>query len=560
MGKRYILTAVLFSVLFQTAFAQAMPYHPRELIVRLKAGLPVSASAGSPDTGLPAFDALGKELGVIALAPFVRSRPPAARRSRPDTRRLLLLRFDKEIDAERAAERYRATGLVQYAEPNYLGQGGGLQGFSPNDDFYFRQWGLKNDGTFNASSVAGADIDMEPAWEISQGNPNLTAAILDSGTRLGHPEFAGRIWQNSAETAGNGTDDDQNGYVDDAQAWDFVNNDNLPADDHGHGSNVSGIMAATGNNGIGYAGVDWNCRLMICKILNDQNSGFYSWWIEAIYYAVDNGADVINMSVGGSGYSASMEEAINYAHANDVVVVACMMNTNQSMPFYPAAYANTIAVGATDTDDRRAAPFFWSATSGSNYGAHIDLAAPGNYIYGLDEDSDLNYSSYWGGTSQAAPLVAGVAALLKGLAPGLDVETIRGILRNTADDEVGDPAEDTPGWDIYFGAGRLNAFNALDFLANMVGVQNGPAPWGAVQAYPNPAPFGQKGMLEVQLSHPQDVQLLVWNSLGQLLFSGRLPLERDSRFPLPADLPRGLNMVCLKAENGRQLSLKWLVE
>jgi len=560
MDKRRILLFMLFGMLFQTAFAQTSPYHPQELLLKLKPGLAFSITEGSADTGLPAIDALSKELGAVAVEQFVRSKPRDVRRQRPDTRLLLLLRFEKEIDVERAVELYRATGLVQYAEPNYIGQGGGVQGLVPDDAFYSRQWGLKNDGTFNAGSVAGADINIEPAWEITQGNPNLAIAILDSGTRLGHPEFAGRIWQNGAEVPGNGMDDDQNGYIDDVQAWDFVNNDNLPADDHGHGANVSGIMAATGNNGIGYAGVDWNSRVMICKILNDQNNGLYSWWTEAIYYAVDNGASVINMSVGGSGYSASMEEAVNYAHANDAAVVACMMNTNESQPFYPAAYANTIAVGATDTDDRRVAPFFWSATSGSNYGPHIDLVAPGNYIYGLDEASDVNYNSYWGGTSQASPMVAGVAALLKGLMPGLDVETIRTILRTTADDQVGNPAEDTPGWDIYYGAGRLNAFNALEYLQNMVGAEQGQTAWGTVQVYPNPTPFGENPTLEVQLAHPQEVQLTVWNSLGQLLFSDSFRLEERSLLPIPVDLPTGLNGLYLQGKNGAGVGLRLLVE
>ncbi|MCB0615117.1 MAG: S8 family peptidase, partial [Phaeodactylibacter sp.] len=329
---------------------------------------------------------------------------------------------------------------------------------------------------------------------------------------------------------------------------------------HGHGTNVSGIVAAMGNNGAGYAGVDWNSQAMICKILDDQNFGFYSWWTEAIYYAVDNGASVINMSVGGSGFSTSMEQAVNYAHANDVVIVACMMNTNEGAPFYPSAYANTIAVGATDTDDSRVVPFFWSNTSGSNYGPHIDLVAPGNYIYGLDEASNSNYNIYWGGTSQASPLVAGVVALMKGLDSGLDVETIRSILRNTADDQVGNPAEDSPGWDRYYGAGRLNAFNALDFLVNMVGESHVQAPWGKVKVYPNPASPNETAWLEVQMEQPQEVQLTIRNSLGQQLHSSPVQLEQHALMPLPAALPTGLHWLSLQTEDGAVVSLRWLVE
>src|SRR5690606_38147307 len=120
------------------------------------------------------------------------------------------------------------------------------------------------------------------------------------------------------------------------QGWDFVNNDNDPTDDHGHGSNVAGIAAATGNNGAGYAGVDWNARVMILKILDNQNFGNYTNWALAIRYAADNGANIFNMSVGGSGFSQLMQSAIQYANTKNAIVVACMMNTNTSVPYYPA--------------------------------------------------------------------------------------------------------------------------------------------------------------------------------------------------------------------------------
>jgi subtilisin family serine protease len=206
---------------------------------------------------------------------------------------------------------------------------------------------------------------------------------------------------------------------------------------------------------------------MICKVLDQTNSGFYTWWIDAIYYAVDNGAKVINMSLGGSGTSASMLSAVSYAHANDVVIVASMMNFDNSAVYYPVGFPTTIAVGSTDANDQRSSPFFWSATSGSSYGNHIDIVAPGNFIYGLSHQSNSNYNAYWGGTSQAAPLVSGVCALLLAQNPSLTPTAIRTILRNSAEDQVGDPNEDVPGFDIYHGYGRLNAYQAL--LANSVG-------------------------------------------------------------------------------------------
>ena len=230
----------------------------------------------------------------------------------------------------------------------------------PNDTYFSRQYGLYNDGTFSLSSATNdADIDMDLGWDIEQGDQSIIVAVLDSGIKLDHPEFSGRLWTNPNETL-NGIDDDNNGYIDDINGWDFANNDNTPTDDHGHGTNVTGIIGANSNNNLGYSGVDRNCKLMIGKILDENNSGYYSWWTDGIYYAVDNGAKVINMSVGGSGFSSSMKDAIDYAYNNGVTVIACMMNENNNTTFYPAGYQNTIAVGATNPNDERSAPFFWS--------------------------------------------------------------------------------------------------------------------------------------------------------------------------------------------------------
>lgn len=381
-----------------------------------------------------------------------------------------LLIFKNELNIEQSIEEYLKTELFEYVEPNYIGHGAGQMGLlqtSPNDTYYSRQYALHNDGSFSLSpATAGADIEMELAWDIEKGDTSVIVAVLDAGARMNHPEFSGRLWRNLNDLT-DGVDSDGNGYVDDFQGWDFANDDNVPADDHGHGTNVAGIIGLNSDNNQGYAAVDWHCQLMICKVLDQTNSGFYTWWIDAIYYAVDNGAKVINMSLGGSGTSASMLSAVSYAHANDVVIVASMMNFDNSAVYYPVGFPTTIAVGSTDANDQRSSPFFWSATSGSSYGNHIDIVAPGNFIYGLSHQSNSNYNAYWGGTSQATPLVSGVCALLLAQNPSLTPTAIRTILRNSAEDQVGDPNEDVPGFDIYHGYGRLNAYQAL--LANSVG-------------------------------------------------------------------------------------------
>jgi len=359
-------------------------------------------------------------------------------------------------------EDYTKTGVFDFVEPNYIASGGGKRDtIFPNDEYFSRQFYLYNDGSFSLSpAVEDADIDMELAWDIQQGDSSIVAAILDSGVKLRHPEVLDRIWANPNETI-NDMDDDGNGYKDDTRGWDFVNDDNTPRDDHGHGSNVTGIIGAEGNNDIGYAGVDWNCKLMICKVLNEENRGSQSSFIEAIIYAVDNGAHIINMSLGGTSYSAIYHNAVKYAYDNNVAIIACMMNENTSIPFYPAAFPETIAVGSTNANDTRSVPFFWDSETGSNFGEHIDIVAPGNYIYGLNHRTNTNYNSYWGGTSQSAPMVTGVGSLLLAQDPTRSPEDLRSIINSTAEDLVGFPEEDTDGFDIYYGYGRLNAYKAL---------------------------------------------------------------------------------------------------
>lgn len=398
-----------------------------------------------------------------------------------------ILKFNTNQDIDKIIYIYNNTNLFEYVEPNYIGSGGGKQGLLqiPNDNLFSRQWGLYNDGTFPLSpAINDADIDMDLAWDIEQGSSSIVIAVLDAGLKLDHPDISGRVWVNTNEST-NTLDDDSNGYIDDIQGWDFANNDNDPTDDHGHGTNVTGIIGAKANNSIGYAGVDWNAKLMICKILDQNNLGFYSWWTEAIYYAVDNGANVINMSVGGSSFSSSMQDAIDYAYDNGVVVVACMMNKDNNVTYYPAGYQNTIAVGSTNANDERTSPFFWSSTSGSNYGSHIDVVAPGNFIYGLDNQSNTNYNSYWGGTSQAAPLVTGLSALLLAQDTSRTPSDIRNIIRNTAEDQIGNSSEDILGFDIYYGYGRINAHQAL--LQQTLGVNDYSNKDLNLVIYPNPS-------------------------------------------------------------------------
>lgn len=378
---------------------------------------------------------------------------------------ILLLEFKTEIDVFSMIDLINSKEVFRYLEPDFLGSIDGKCVKTPNDpNFENRQWAMVNDGTFETGSVFDGDIDMDSAWLLTTGDSTVTVSILDSGLKLDHEDLVGRIWKNQTELTGNATDDDSNGYIDDINGWDFVNSDNDPTDDNGHGTNVTGIIGANGDNNIGYAGVDWNCKLMTCKVIDLNNDGLYSNWISGIYYSVDNGANVINMSLSGNNFSQGLQDAVDYAYTNGVPIVASMGNGDTNSLKYPAALNHVIAVGATSSNNERSSPF--TGGGGSNYGAHIDLVAPGNKIFGLNYQSSTNYNTYYSGTSQSAPYVTGVVALLKGVASTFTVDYIESLLIQNAVDNLGKPSEDVPGWDQYHGYGLLNAYQTLSQVIN----------------------------------------------------------------------------------------------
>jgi len=301
-------------------------------------------------------------------------------------------------------------------------------------------------------------MNVLKGWEVSTGSDKVIVAILDSGTKLDHPDLNGRIWTNNKETK-NGRDDDGNGFIDDIYGYNFAYENSNVKDDGGHGTNISGTIGASTNNSIGYAGLDQNCKLMICKNLDDENLGEYSWWSASLYYAANNGANVINMSEGGYDYSKTLNTAIDFAYDAGCLIVASMMNKNNDDNYYPASFKNVLAVGATDTDDSRCRQFTWGG--GSNWGRHIAVVAPGNRIYGLDYKGNENYEVYWSGTSQATAYVSGLAALLMSQDLERTNRDLKEIITSTATDQVGDPREDSPGWDEYYGYGRIDIYSAL---------------------------------------------------------------------------------------------------
>lgn len=529
----------------QSSLAQSATPAPR-LLLRINDQVAAQQrQAGQPVEQFPAFEQLNRAHQVLQ----VQALNPGQAEAAAGAPAVYMVELPAGTDARKALREYQQTNLFRYVELDGEGSGGGTTGITPNDPQYaIRQWSLSNTGSFPLSPArVGADIRMQDAWAISTGDSSITVATIDSGGKLSHPEFSRRIWRNRQEIPANGIDDDNNGYVDDVQGWNFVSNTNDPTDDYGHGTNVMGIIGATGNNGVGFAGVNWGCKLMVCKGINAQNSGFYSWWTSAIYYATNNGARVINMSLGGTSTSQTMQDAVTYAVQHGVVVVACMMNTNSSVPYYPAALTGVIAVGSTNPNDTRSSPFFWSASSGSNYGSHISLVAPGNYIYGLHYLFDTNYGSYWGGTSQATPHVAGVASLLLTLRPLLTPAQVKTILQSSADDGVGNPGEDVPGWDQYYGFGRLNAARALTAVVTGTSVPRSLSST-ALRLYPNPA--RHQLMLQTTEAQLLNRPVRIFNTLGQLV-------QQHPRFTanlqLSLALPPGVYWVTVGSAGSRLL-------
>jgi subtilisin family serine protease len=273
------------------------------------------------------------------------------------------------------------------------------------------QWALQGD----------APMGIDTAWRQTTG-ADVTVAIIDSGIDLGHPDLAPNLWTNPGEVAGNGVDDDGNGYVDDVHGYDFVDDDGTPQDLNGHGTHVAGIAGARGGNGIGVAGVAWQARLMAIRVLDGHARGTTAAVAAGIRYAVDNGARIVNLSLAGPTSTPDLEDAVRYARAHGVLIVVAVGNDGAdltSAPTYPAAYGedNVLGIAATTRDG--------GLSSVSDYGPGADIAAPGEQILSTGLGGGYEWRT---GTSMAAPEVAGALVLLAAARPDLDANRLRDAL------------------------------------------------------------------------------------------------------------------------------------
>jgi len=329
-------------------------------------------------------------------------------------------------------QEYVASGLVEYAEPNYSVSAT----WKPNDQYYSLQWHFDQ-------------VNAEAAWDMQQGGSSvIVVAVLDTGVAYENntpyslaPDLAGTVF---------------------VSGYDFVNDDEHPNDDNGHGTHVTGTIAQTTNNGIGVAGLAFGVSIMPVKVLGADGLGWMDTVAEGVYYAVNNGAHVINLSLGGDSGPQTLADALDYAHDQEVVVIASAGNSGPTGPDqYPAAYPSTIAVGATGYTMARA--------SYSNTGDYLDIVAPGGdgsyYVWQetFDDGDHLTDFHVWGmqGTSMAAPHVSAAVALLLSLNAALTPDEIRFILESTAFD-LG-----PNGWDEEYGHGLLDVAAALSLVVSV---------------------------------------------------------------------------------------------
>ncbi|MDI6800661.1 MAG: S8 family serine peptidase [Thermodesulfovibrionales bacterium] len=366
-----------------------------------------------------------------------------------------------------AVRQYMADPAVEYAEPNYIVK---IKTTLPNDIYFPQQWALYNTGQF-ADGIAGSDIKAYLAWDITKGSNAVTIAVIDTGIDYNHNDLVLNIWNNSGETnCVDDIDNDGNGYVDDCIGWDFVTcsvydengicvtpkaPDNDPWDDYGHGTFVAGIIGAKGNNAIGIAGVMWNVKIMPLKVFNSQGYTTISAIVDAIVYAVNKGAKIINESFGGYEFSATEYNALNYANSAGVFVAAAAGNesiNNDIYPLYPASFnlPNIISVAATDQKDMLA--------SFSNFGPNsVHVAAPGVYILSTMPDNGYSDKEFWAGTSLSTPYVSGVAGLLMTYYQHFDIYQIKSTI-----EAYSDYLTNISG--LYIKHGRLNAYRAVSSL------------------------------------------------------------------------------------------------
>ncbi|MDD3711251.1 MAG: S8 family serine peptidase [Patescibacteria group bacterium] len=332
----------------------------------------------------------------------------------------------------------------------------------PNDPYLNNQWYLSR-------------IGWTSIWNRNFIGKNVVVAVIDSGINIDHPDLVENIWRNKFEIFDNNKDDDNNGFIDDVNGWDFVNNtpDSRPKivqnggdDGLNHGTMIAGIIGAGIDNGIGVSGISSRVKIMSLRALNEFGEGNINDVVRAIDYAINNGADIINLSFSGLNYNQGFKEAIERAYQAGVIVVAAAGNNDSDLDekaLYPACFIGKnneniiVSVGATDTLDQKA--------NFSSYGKKcVDISAPGisffsTYFYDLDNDKNKYYNGYWSGTSMSSAVISGSLALIKSANPKLNNQQLLEVLYKSSDN-INDL---NPGYIDELGSGRVNLSSSVNW-------------------------------------------------------------------------------------------------
>ncbi len=394
---------------------------------------------------------------------------------------IITVEFSPGASVQQSLDKMISSPDVAFIEPNYKV----FPIAVPNDPEISKQW---------AHNV----IKSSEAWDISTGNDDIVVAVIDTGIDYNHPDLKEHIWNNSAEVAGNGRDDDGNGLTDDIRGWDFANNDSDPMDDVEHGTHVAGTIGAVCNNSSGICGHAQRLKLMPLKFLG-TNGGDVKNGIKAIEYAISKRVKIMSNSWGGSQGSQALAQVITKAEQAGIMFIAAAGNESRNadqQPSYPAAYTNNniISVAATDSGDNLA--------RFSNYGVQsVDIGAPGVSIYSTVPNG--RYKSM-DGTSMATPLVSGVVALLYAIKPDAKICEIRRALLSSVDvvsSLQGKVASN----------GRINALKAVQSMKTISCTGPNPTPGPTPTPTPTPTPGSGiakqptlNGQLELSTSNPNN--------------------------------------------------------
>ena len=472
-------------------------------VINLKVNDAYRSACSTDAIAIPELIALLEELGMVSLKKkFPNSKAPErAYNDRglkmADISLIYKVQVSDEVDVMAASEKLQALESVVYAEPHFVSY-----------DMY-----TPNDANLNSVMPYHYDnINAYAAWDITLGDTNVVIGITETAINVNHPEFAGNIKYNYDDPVGNG-DEDNDGYEDNFAGWDFFDGDNdLFVYNEIHGDAVSAISSAAADNGIGYAGIGFKCKFLPVKAGNNTIPSTITNGYDAIQYCVEQGCSVVNCSWGNTTFSQVAQDVVTWAAVNnDVVLIASAGNVTATNYYYPASYEYVLSVTGVDQND--------VFDNGSNppftYNDSVDVSAPGINIYTTATfNGQFLYAPPQGGTSMSAPIVAGLAGLVRSQFPCLTAQEVIERIKTTADNIDG-LAQNTP-YAGLIGMGRVNAEAAVSGeLCDPVGIDERSATY--VEVYPNPT------AAEVNIRMSRNAN---WN-VQVLDTKGRLVLERQ---------------------------------